>query len=78
MSFQKILRDQVVQTVDLLEIFLCLLVPVVLAKGTIDYLSQGQLFWLSYGLLILKSVGGFISLFVVIDLFEAIRRYHSR
>lgn len=78
MSFQKILRDQVVQTVDLLEIFLCLLVPVVLAKGTIDYFSQGQLFWLSYGLLILKSVGGFISLFAVIDLFEAVRRYHSR
>ncbi|NLR30917.1 hypothetical protein [Levilactobacillus tujiorum] len=78
MSFQKILRDQVVQTVDLLEIFLCLMVPVILTKGAIDFLSQGQLFWLSYAILFLKSVGGFIGLFAVIDLFEAVRRYRSR
>jgi len=77
-SFQKILRDQVVQTVDLLEIFLCLMVPVILAKGTIDYLLQGQLFWLSYVILLLKSVGGFVGLFALIDLFEAVRRYRSR
>ncbi|KRL98236.1 hypothetical protein FD28_GL000034 [Levilactobacillus hammesii DSM 16381] len=54
------------------------MVPVILAKGTIDYLLQGQLFWLSYVILLLKSVGGFVGLFALIDLFEAVRRYRSR
>nr|WP_211089267.1 hypothetical protein [Lactobacillus sp. HBUAS51381] len=72
------MRDQIVQTVDLLEIFLCFLVPIFLVKGMIDFISQGQLFWLSDIILFLKSVGGFIGLFGLIDLFEAVRRYRSR
>ncbi|WP_341779118.1 hypothetical protein [Levilactobacillus sp. HBUAS70063] len=78
MRFRRILRDQVVQTVDLLEIFLCLMVPVIVVKGVLDYLAQGQLFWLDYIILLAKSVVGFIGLSILCDLFEVARRYRSR
>ncbi|UIF28820.1 hypothetical protein KB236_09820 [Levilactobacillus brevis] len=78
MRFQKILRDQIGQTVDLLEIFICLLVPVLLVKGMIDFISQRQVFWLRDIILFLKSVVGFIALSIPCDLFEAVHRYRSR
>ncbi len=78
MSFRKIFRDQVSQTVDLLGIYLFFLVPVFFVKGAIDFITQGQLFWRSYGLLFFESVGGFIALFALIDLVAAFRLWRSR
>lgn len=78
MSFHELFRDQVVQTVDLFEIFIFLLVPVFLVKGIIDLITLGELFWLDYGRFFLEAVGGFIALFAIIDLLEAGRRYFHR
>lgn len=54
------------------------MVPVIVVKGVLDYLAQGQLFWLDYIILLAKSVVGFIGLSILCDLFEVARRYRSR
>ncbi|MGX6427889.1 hypothetical protein [Levilactobacillus yonginensis] len=76
MGFRKILREQVTQSVDLLEIYLFFLLPVFLFKGAVDFITQGQLFWRSYGLLFIASVGGFIVLFALIDLVTALHHWY--
>lgn len=75
MEFQRLLKEQIVQTVDLLGIFLCLLVPVFLVKGVVDLITLGELFWVDYGVFFVEAVVGFIALFAVIDLIEAAWRY---
>lgn len=75
MTFHRLFLDQVWQTVDLFEIFVCLLVPVFLLKGIIDLLTYGELYWLDYGRFFLEAIGGFVGLFALIDLFEAGRQY---
>lgn len=75
MEFQRLLKEQIVQTVDLLGVFLCLLVPVFLVKGVVDLITLGELFWVDYGVFFVEAVVGFIALFAVIDLIEAAWRY---
>ncbi|MFC6289742.1 hypothetical protein [Levilactobacillus angrenensis] len=75
MQFQRLLKEQIVQTADLLGVFLCLLVPVFLVKGVVDLVTLGELFWLDYGVLFGEAIVGFIALFAVIDLIEAAWQY---
>ncbi|AYM01473.1 hypothetical protein [Levilactobacillus yiduensis] len=75
MEFQRLLKEQIVQTVDLLGVFLCLLVPVFLVKGVVDLITLGELFWVDYGVFFVEAVVGFIALFAVIDLIEVAWRY---
>ncbi|MCI1554378.1 MAG: hypothetical protein LKH74_10705 [Levilactobacillus sp.] len=78
MQFQRLLKEQVLQTADLLVVFLCLLVPVFLVKGVVDLITLGELFWVDYGVFFVATVGGFILLFAVIDLIEVAWQYWHR
>ncbi|WP_125547601.1 hypothetical protein [Levilactobacillus lindianensis] len=78
MSFRRILRDQIKQSLDLVEIFILLLIPVFFIKALMDFLMQGQIFWLNDALVFLRSASGFILLLFVIEVGVALRRYWSR
>ncbi|AKP64506.1 hypothetical protein [Levilactobacillus koreensis] len=78
MHLHEVFLEKVHQTVDLLGVFICLLVPVFLVKAAVDFFVQGQLFWRDYGVLFLQSVGGLIVAFLLVDLVEVIYDYRSR
>ncbi|WP_143463766.1 hypothetical protein [Levilactobacillus enshiensis] len=78
MHLHEVFLEKVHQTVDLLEVFICLLIPVFLIKAVVDYFALGQLLWRDYAVLFVQSVGGFIVAFLLIDLVEVIHDFRSR
>ncbi|KRO04153.1 hypothetical protein IV54_GL001675 [Levilactobacillus paucivorans] len=47
-------------------------------KAFVDFLMQGQVFWLNDALVFLRSASGFVLLLFVIEVGVALRRYWSR
>ncbi|ARN91429.1 hypothetical protein LEBR102806_01850 [Levilactobacillus brevis] len=77
-TFREILWQQVQQTIDLLKLYLGLLIPIFGLKCVMDLIAMGQLFWWDYGRLLGECIGGFLGLFLLIDVIGAAWRYYRQ